>query len=143
MRSALGIAASALAGVAAIVADLDGGITPFFVGLTFFAGVEAALAAYRPFVAPGRFLARVIAGAWLVVAVWIGVLLLMFEVACGCSGPPPPPTILYLGLPGTVYELVGLYGGLVLILASAFGRDDWFDPPRQAKPDLKSGSGSS
>ncbi|MEO8207532.1 MAG: hypothetical protein ABI598_00755, partial [Chloroflexota bacterium] len=32
------------------------------------------------------------------------------------------PTNLYIGLPGTVYHLLGLYGGLLLILASAFGR---------------------
>ena len=126
MRSVLALAASALAGVAAIVAQVDGGVVPFFVGLTFFAGVEA-WATRSPFAGPRRTLARVIAGAWLLAALWIGVLLLMFEVACGCSGPPPPPTTLYLGLPGTAYHLLGLYGGLVLILASAFGHDHWFD----------------
>lgn len=128
MRSVLGLAASALAAVAAIaaVADGDGTITPFFVGLTFFAGMEA-WAAQSPFAGQRRLLARVIAVAWLVAAIWIGVLLLMFGVACGCSGPPKPPPNLYLGLPGTVYHLLGLYGGLVLILASAYGRGAWFE----------------
>ena len=127
-RSILALAASVLAAVAAIAAyaDRDGTIAPFFVGLTFFAGVEA-WATRSPFVGQRRTLARVIAGAWLLAALWIGVLLLMFEVACGCSGPPPPPTTLYLGLPGTIYHLLGLYGGLVLILASAFGRDGRFE----------------
>lgn len=129
MRSILALAASALAAVAAIVAQLDGGVVPFFVGLTLFAGIEA-WATRTPFVGPRRTLARVIAGAWLLAALWIGVLLLMFEVACGCSRPPSPPTTLVLGLPGTVYHLLSLYGGLVLILASAFGPDGWFERSR-------------
>jgi hypothetical protein len=128
MRSILGLAASALAGVAAIaaVADGDGTITPFFIGLTFVAGLEA-WAAQSPFAGRRRLIARVIALAWLVAAIWIGALLLMFGVACGCSGPPKPPPNLYLGLPGTVYHLLGLYGGLALILASAFGRGEWLE----------------
>ena len=126
MRSVLGLAASALAGIAAIVADLDGGIAPFFVGLTFFAGVEA-WATQSPYAGPRRILARAIAVVWLVAAVWVGVLLVWYQAACACSGPPPPPPNLYVGLPGTVYQLLGLYGGLILILASAFGRDQWFE----------------
>lgn len=126
MRSILGLAASALAAVAAIIADLDGSVVPFFVGLTFFAGVEA-WATQSPFAGQRRILARGIAVVWLVVAFWIGVLLVMYQTACGCSGPTPPPTNYYLGLPGTIYHLLGLYGGLVLILASAFGQDRWFE----------------
>lgn len=43
MRSVPGIAASALAGIAAVIASLDGDadLVPFFVGLTVLAGVEA------------------------------------------------------------------------------------------------------
>lgn len=142
MRSVLGLAASAIAGIAAIVADLDGGIAPFFVGLTFFAGVEA-WATQVPFAGPRRILARGIAVVWLVAALWIGVLLVMYQTACGCSGPTPPPTTLYVGLPGVVYQLVGLYGGLVLVLASAFGNDQWLGTRRpRATPDLPDGSAS-
>jgi hypothetical protein len=125
LRSILGLAASALAGVAAIVADLDGGVAPFFVGLTFVAGVEA-WAAQSPFAGTRRFLARGIAVAWLVAALWIGFLGVWFGLACGCSGPPKPPPSLYLGVPGTAYQLLGLYGGLILVLGSAFGPDRWF-----------------
>ena len=132
MRRILGLAASALAAVAAIVADVDGGETAFFVGLTFFAGVEAWVA-QSPFAGRRRLLARVIAVAWLVAAIWIGVLLLWYQAACACSGPPPQPPNLYLGLPGTVYHLLGLYGSLLLILASAFGRDQWFEGAAPAR----------
>jgi hypothetical protein len=127
MRSILALAASALAAVAAIVADLDGGVAPFFVGLTFFAGVEA-WATQSPYAGPRRIVAAAIAVVWLVAALWIGVLLVMYQTVWAGSGPTPPPTNLYLGLPGVAYELVGLYGGLVLILASAFGRGQWFEP---------------
>jgi len=126
MRSPLGLAASALAAIAAIVADVDGGETAFFIGLTFFAGVEA-WAAQSPFAGRRRIIARAIAVVWFVAALWIGALLLWYQAACACSGPPPSPTTLYLGLPGTVYHMVGLYGGLVLILASAFGREEWLN----------------
>jgi hypothetical protein len=125
MRSVLGLAASALAGLAAIVADLDGSVTPFFIGLTFFAGLEA-WAAHSPFAGARRSLARGIALVWLVAAVWIGVLLVMYTAACGCSYPTPPPTVYYAGLPGTAYHLAGLYGGLVLVLVSAFAPERWF-----------------
>lgn len=126
MRSILGLAASALAGLAAIIASLEGGVVPFFVGLTFFAGVEA-WASHAPFTGQRRILARGIAGLWLLAAIWIGVLLLLYVTVWEHVGPPPPPTAYYLGLPGTVYHLLGLYGGLVLIWASAFGRDRWFE----------------
>lgn len=131
MRSILALAASALAGLAAIIASLDGGIVPFFVGLTFAGGLQA-WAAHSPFTGRRRYLARGIALLWLFVAAWIGVLLVMFETACGCSGPTPPPTVYYVGLPGDVYHMVGLYGGLVLALISAFGPDRWFE--RMASP---------
>lgn len=132
MRSILGLTASALAGLAAIIAslDLDADIVPFFVGLTFFAGVEA-WAAHSPFTGQRRTLARGIALLWLVAAFWIGVLLVMYQAVCGCSYPTPSPTVYYVGLPGTVYHLLGLYGGLILILASAFGRDRWFERARE------------
>ncbi len=55
MRSVLGLGASAVAGLAAVIASLDGDadIVPFFVGLTFLGGVEA-WAAHPPFVGTRR-----------------------------------------------------------------------------------------
>jgi hypothetical protein len=121
MRSALGLGASALAGLAAVIASLDGDadIVPFFVLLTFAGGV-AAWAAQTPFIGVRRRIARGIALAWLVGAVWIAVLLVAYVAAE--PGPPPTPDEMYLGLSATIYHLVGLYGGLVLVLLLAFGR---------------------
>ena len=56
MRSVLGIAASGLAGLAAVVATAaDPFIVPFFIGLTFLGGLEAS-AAYPPFAGWRRLL---------------------------------------------------------------------------------------
>jgi len=134
MRSILALSASALAALAAIMAslDFDADIVPFFVGVTFLGGVQA-WAANAPFAGRRRTLARGIALLWLVAAFWIGVLLVMYQTACGCSGPPPSPTVYYLGLPATAYHLLGLYGGLALALTSAFGPDRWFERTPQAQ----------
>lgn len=133
MRSILALAASALAALAAVMAslDFDADIVPFFVGFAFLGGVQA-WSAHEPFAGQRRILARGIALLWLVAAVWIGVLLVMYQTACACSGPPPSPTVTYLGLPATAYHLVGLYGGLALALSSAFGPDRWFERGTQA-----------
>ena len=127
MRSVLGLAASALAGLAAVIASLDGDgdIVPFFVGLTF-AGGLAAWAAHPPFEGSRRRTARGIAILWLVAAVWVGVLLVMSVTVWQASSPPPTPEQAYLGIPATVYHLVGLYGGAVLVLLLAFGSEAWF-----------------
>ncbi len=127
MRSALGLAASALAGLAAVIASLDGDgdIVPFFVGLTFAGGV-AAWAAHPPFAGPRVRVAKAVALVWLVAAIWVGVLLLMSLTVWQASGPHPTPDRSYLGLPATAYHLVGLYGGAVLVLLLAFGRSGWF-----------------
>jgi hypothetical protein len=42
------------------------------------------------------------------------------------SSPPPGPEATYLGLTATAYHLVGLFGGMVLVLTSAFGAERWF-----------------
>ena len=130
MRSALGLAASALAGLAAIIASLDGDgdIVPFFVGLTFAGGV-AAWAAHPPFVGARSRAAKVVALVWLVAAIWVGALLVMYvTVWQGSSTVPatPEPEQLYLGIAATVYHLTGLYGGAVLVLLLAFGPQGWF-----------------
>jgi hypothetical protein len=123
-RSLLAIAAGLLAALAAIVAnqDGDGDIVPFFVALTLAAGI-AAWAVHEPFVGPRRTLARGIAVAWLGAAGWIGVLLLWFQAACGCSMPAPiAPEATYLGLTATMYHLVGVYLGGALVTVAAFSR---------------------
>ena len=138
MRSALGLVASALAGLAGVIASLDGDadIVPFFFGLTFAGGV-AAWAARPPFEGSRRLIARGVAMVWLVAAVWIGVLLVMSVTVWQASSPPPTPEEAYLGIPATIYHLAGLYGGAVLMLLLAFGRPGWLnDPvtPIEAKP---------
>jgi hypothetical protein len=117
MRSASALTASALAGLAAMVASLggDADIVPFFIGLTFLGGVEAwAIVAGRSSVARG------VALLWLLAAVWAGVLLLWYLIGGG-DGPAPLPEATYLGLTATVYHLVGLFGGAVFALSGAFG----------------------
>lgn len=66
MRSVLALGASVLAGLAAVVASLDGDadIVPFFVGLTFLGGLEG-WAAHPPFAGPRRMLARGVSLLWL------------------------------------------------------------------------------
>jgi hypothetical protein len=122
MRSLVAMAASALAGLAAVVASLDGDgdIVPFFVGLTFLGGV-VAWACHPPFSGGRRTFARVIAVVWLGAAVWVAILLIWGRAA---SGPTPGPEATYLGLTATIYHLVGLYGGAALIAFGAFGRGD-------------------
>jgi hypothetical protein len=116
MRSASALAASALAGLAAVVASLDGDteIVPFFIGLTFLGGVEAwAIVAGRSSVA------RALALLWLLAAVWAGVLLLWYVIGGG-DGPAPAPEATYLGLAAAVYHLIGLFGGAVFALSGAY-----------------------
>ena len=127
MRGVLGLVASALAGLAAIVASLDGDgdIVPFFVALTF-AGGLAAWAAHPPFEGARRRVAQVVALAWLLAACWVGALLVLYlTVWQASSSPPPAPEATYLALPATAYHLVGLYAGAVLVLVLAFGRATW------------------
>jgi len=127
MRSVLGLVAAALAGLAAIIASLDGDedIVPFFVGLTFLGGV-AAWAGHAPFGGRRRVIAQGVALVWLLAATWVSVLLVMsvtvWQGGSSTVSPVPIPDQVYLGLPATVYHLVGLYVGGILILILAFGR---------------------
>jgi len=113
-----GIGASVLAGIAAIVAnlDFDADIVPFFVALTV-AGGAHAWATSTPLRGGRRIVALGITAAWAVAGVWIGALLGMYQALCACSRPPPAVELTYLGLPATAYHLIGLYGGLLLIIA--------------------------
>jgi hypothetical protein len=128
MRSTLGLAASALAGLAAsVAATADPTIVPFFIGLAILGGVVAA-AASPPFAGQRRLVARGAALLWLIAVVWVGVLLLMYNTVWEHVGPRPTPELTFLGLPATVYHVIGLYGGVVLVLTSAFGPGRWFGP---------------
>jgi hypothetical protein len=126
MRSLLGLAARVLAGLGTVVASQDGDadIVPFCVGLTVAAGIEA-WAAHPPFEGRRRRTAGIIAGLWLVAAIWIGVLLVMYQAMS--SRPPPAPEDTYLGLTATIYHLIGVYGGALLVAISAFGPDAWLE----------------
>jgi hypothetical protein len=126
VRSLLALTASALAGLAAVIASLDGDadIVPFFVGLTLLGGI-GAWATHPPYEGSRRRIAEGVTLLWVLAAVWVGVLLLMSVTVWQASGPPPRPEDTYLGLTATVYHVVGLYGGVALILASTFGADRW------------------
>lgn len=127
MRSVLGLVASALAGLAAIIASLagDGDIVPFFVGLTFLGGI-AAWAAHPSFAGRRRVIAQGVALVWLIAATWFSVLLVMvltvWQGGNTTSSPAPTPERAYLGLPATAYYLVGLYVGCILVQVLGFGR---------------------
>lgn len=125
MRSLLALAASGLAGLAAVISSQDGDadLVPFFVGLTVLGGM-AAWAAHEPFVGRRRALARGIALLWLLAAFWVGALLLVYSG--DSSAPRPEPKATYLGLTATAYHVAGLYGGAALVLIGAFGADRWF-----------------
>lgn len=136
MRSVLGLAASGLAALAAVVATAsDPFIVNFFIALAFGGAVEAA-AVYPPFEGWRRYLARGLALGWLIAALWIAVLLVMFQESVG---PDRGPAVLILGVPASVYHVVGLYGGLALVLASAFGPDRWFSRLQPAESSAASG----
>lgn len=130
MRSGLGLLASALAGLAGVIASMDGdaSIVPFFIGLTFAGGVEA-WAVHPPPIGWRQLVAGVVAVLWLIAGIWIGGLLLMVVThVMQADGPLPEPEATYLGLTATVYHLLGLYGGLLFVMASAWGPDRWFPP---------------
>lgn len=122
-RSILALGAAGLAAVATVVSQLDGDSMErgFFAALTL-AAVIAAGALLPAAGDRGHLVAAMIAAAWTTGGVWIGVLLVQFVAACGCSRPVEPPEATYLGLTATIYHLVGMYGPNALILVAAFGR---------------------
>ena len=117
MRTWLALAAAALSGVAVLVSALDDAqeALAFFVAATIVAlgqarlGSDASSAARRG--------AWFIAVVWILAGAWIGVLLLMYQTA---SRATPGPEATYLGLTATVYHLVALYGGMVLVTLAAW-----------------------
>ena len=123
-RSALAVGATALAGVAALAAAVNGDtdILPFFIALTTAGGV-GAVAVREPYEGRRRLIARTIGVGWLIVGGYIGLLLLWYQSVCGCSSPAPiEPEATYLGLTATAYHLAGVFGGGVLMAVAAFSR---------------------
>ncbi len=122
-RSVLCLLASALAAIAAVLSSLDGDLdlVPFFVGLTFAAGL-LAWAVHPPMMGARRTFARLAAIAWVSAAIWIGGLLVMYQATCGCSrAAPTSPVQTYLGLPATAYHLAATYLGGALVVVAVFG----------------------
>ena len=122
-RSSLAIGATLLAAVAAVAANQDGDadIVPFFVGLTVLGGI-GAWAVHEPYAGVRRHVAFGVGFVWLAAAVWIGALLVLYQVTCGCSRAEPPPEEAYLGLTATAYHLAGLYLGGALMWVAARSR---------------------
>ena len=122
-RSLLAFGASLLAAVAAIVASQDGDtdMVPFFIGLTLLGGI-GAWAVHEPYSGTRRLLGRIIAVGWVVVAIFVGGLLLWYQALCACTGPVPPPEATYIGLTATFYRLAALFVGGALMAVAAFSR---------------------
>jgi hypothetical protein len=120
LRFWLSAAATALALIAVVVSVVDGAqeALAFFIVAAAAGGLQT-WAARELFIGLRRRISIGIAVAWLIAAAWIGVLLLMY---LGASRPPPEPEATYIGLTATVYHLVALYGGAVLVSLSAFLR---------------------
>jgi hypothetical protein len=125
MRGLLGLGASGLCGLAAIIAseDRDPSIVPFFVGLTFLGGV-VAWATAAPSLGRRRTIGRTVGLLWLGCGVWVAGLLGLFQLFGG-DGPTPTAGATYAGLTTSLYELAGLYGGLGMVLVATFGPDRW------------------
>jgi hypothetical protein len=129
MRSVFSLAASALAGLAAVISSLDfhADFVPFFVGLTVLGGVTA-WAVDVPHTEWRRWAAVGTALLWAFAAAWFAVLLVLPFQA---SSPPPVPGETYVGLPATFYRMLGLYGGAVLVVAATFAPERWVRGRRQ------------
>jgi hypothetical protein len=101
--------------------DAHADFVPFFVGLTMLGGINAWAVDDPPREAR-RWTAVGTALLWALAAVWFGVLLVFPFQA---SSPPPTPDQTFLGVPATVYRMVGLYGAAALIVLSTFAPERW------------------
>ncbi|HEX5578281.1 MAG TPA: hypothetical protein VFY43_01295 [Candidatus Limnocylindria bacterium] len=123
MRSLLSLAATALAGVAAVVSsqDFHGDFVPFFVGLAVLGAVNA-WAVDDGHGEARRWAAIITALLWALSAAWFAVLLVFPFQA---SGPPPVPDQAFAGLPATLYRMIGLYGGAILVMVATYVPERW------------------
>ena len=120
-RGVPALGASVLAGLAAVISSLDGDpdYVPFFVGLTVLGGM-LAWAVTRPGGTVRRWITVAVAGTWTVAALWVGALLFMAGTVWQSSSTASPgPEATYLGLTATVYHVLGLYGGWILVMVAA------------------------
>jgi len=114
-----------IAVIAAVVSYLDNDTVelPFFVLISLAATTQAWLVREQS-VDWRRLSAMGIAIGWVIAAVGIGVLLMMFQAS---SGAPSSPEEAYLGLTATVYHLAAVYGGALLVVIAAFGPKRWLE----------------
>ena len=102
-----------------------GGMDAFVVGVMQQVRVrdaETTVGAARPALWPRR-LAIAIAWAWLIAAVWIDLLLGWYQAVA--SRTPPTPEATYLVLTATVYHLIALHGGALLVMLAAHVPERW------------------
>lgn len=118
MRTWFSAIAALLCAIAALVSLVDGRTLElgFFIIATCLALVQAWCVRV-PHDRMRMRLAQAIAVIWAGGAIWIGVLLLMYQTA---SRPPPVPEATYLGLTATAYHIAGVYGGALAALIAAF-----------------------
>jgi hypothetical protein len=119
------VVAAVLAAIPLVLSRLDGDadLDPFFAGLVVAALTVAAIAARPTASRQVRLVGRLIALAWIGVAIWAAVLLGMYQTACACSMPDPsglPPVTTSIGLPATAFHLLATYGGGLLVAFAAF-----------------------
>lgn len=123
LNGVISLVATALAAVATAISALDGDgdLVPFFALLTI-AGAAIAWATRAPVTRSRRMIAGALAGAWVVAAIWIGGLLVMYQATCACTTVAPiAPDATYVGLPATAYHLAAMYLGGALIVVAVFG----------------------
>lgn len=129
MRTGLGLVAAGLAGIAAIVATLEGDMdVALFYAIPVLAAVVVAWAARPPFVGVRRRLAQAIALLWLALAVSSCVGLAIILTQPPGTLPPLPPENLYLGIEAIAYLMLGFYAGSVLLPLLVFRRQGPRDP---------------
>ena len=125
MRSALALAAAGLALIAAAASAVSGedDVVAIFLVLTVVAVVIAVLCA-GSWSGRARVAARTLAVLWVVAAVWIGVLLVVYQTSCACSSAVlvgPDPNV--AGIPTTFFHLLATYlGGAFVGVATFSGR---------------------
>jgi lysylphosphatidylglycerol synthetase-like protein (DUF2156 family) len=118
MRAWFSLAALVLSVIAAVVSLLDDkSLELGFFAITAILAAMQAWCVREPYEGVPKRLGMGIALVWVIGAIWIGVLLLMYQSA---SRPPPSPEETYLGLTATVYHLVAVYGGALAVAIAAF-----------------------